>query len=94
MNDTKTDDGQNPARNLGQVDDSFYLIGVGASAGGLDAIKQVISQVPENFPHNFVIVQHISPHYKSLMTEILGRTTVRPCARSPTTCPSNAAAST
>lgn len=59
MNDTKTDDDQNPARNLGQVDDSFYLIGVGASAGGLDAIKQVISQVPENCPRSFVIVQHI-----------------------------------
>ncbi|WHZ33764.1 chemotaxis protein CheB [Sagittula sp. MA-2] len=51
---------------------------MGASAGGLDAIKQVISQVPENFPHSFVIVQHISPDYKSLMTEILGRTTVLP----------------
>ncbi|EBA09411.1 chemotaxis protein CheB [Sagittula stellata] len=78
MTDAKTEDGQNPARNLGQVDDSFYLIGIGASAGGLDAIKQVISQVPENFPHSFVIVQHISPDYKSLMAEILGRSTTLP----------------
>ncbi|MEM0945508.1 MAG: chemotaxis protein CheB, partial [Pseudomonadota bacterium] len=58
------------------MDKSFYLIGVGASAGGLDAIKQLISQVPPNFTHSLVIVQHISPDYKSLMSEILGRETL------------------
>lgn len=62
-------------RPLGAVDKSFYLIGVGASAGGLDAIKQLISQVPPDFSHSLVIVQHISPDYKSLMSEILGRET-------------------
>lgn len=65
-------------RSLGKVDQSFYLIGVGASAGGLDAIKQMISQVPAGFPHSLVIVQHISPDYKSLMSEILGRETSLP----------------
>lgn len=65
-------------RKLGEVDKSFYLIGVGASAGGLDALKQLISQIPANFPHSFVVVQHISPDYKSLMSEILGRETALP----------------
>ncbi|MEL7254251.1 MAG: chemotaxis protein CheB [Pseudomonadota bacterium] len=69
------DDGNTPMRPLGAVDKSFYLIGVGASAGGLDAIKQLISQVPPDFSHSLVIVQHISPDYKSLMSEILGRET-------------------
>ena len=64
-----------PQRALGLVDQSYYLIGVGASAGGLDAIKQLIAQLPADFPHSFVIVQHISPDYKSLMSEILGRET-------------------
>ncbi len=62
-------------RRLGTVDQSFYLIGVGASAGGLNAIKQLISQVPDDFPHSFVIIQHISPDYKSMMSEILSRET-------------------
>ena len=42
---------------------------------GLDAIKQLLLQVPQTFSHSFVIVQHLSPDYKSLMTEILGRET-------------------
>lgn len=66
------------ARQIGQVDQSFFLIGVGASAGGLDAIKQMIGQVPQGFAHSLVIVQHISPDYKSLMSEILGRETSLP----------------
>ncbi len=65
-------------RSIGKVDQSFYLIGVGASAGGLDAIKQMISQVQPGFQHSLVIVQHISPDYKSLMSEILGRETSLP----------------
>ena len=62
-------------RPMGVVDEGFYIIGVGASAGGLDAIKQLLARVPKNFPHSFVIIQHLSPDYKSLMTEILGRET-------------------
>ncbi|MEL6477498.1 MAG: chemotaxis protein CheB, partial [Pseudomonadota bacterium] len=65
-------------RRLGKVDQSFYLIGVGASAGGLDALKQMLSQVQPGFPHSLVIIQHISPDYKSLMSEILGRETSLP----------------
>ncbi|MEM7057916.1 MAG: chemotaxis protein CheB [Pseudomonadota bacterium] len=56
-------------------DDGFYIIGIGASAGGLDAIRQFISQIPADFPHTLVIIQHISPDYKSVMSEILGRET-------------------
>lgn len=65
-------------RKIGEVDQSFYLIGVGASAGGLDAIKQLITLVPRDFPHSLVIVQHISPDDKSLMTELLARETSLP----------------
>ena len=64
-----------PSRTLGKVDRSFYLIGIGASAGGLDAIKQLVGQIPADFQHSFVIIQHISPDYRSMMSEILGRET-------------------
>ncbi|MBF9036782.1 PAS domain-containing protein [Rhodobacterales bacterium HKCCE2091] len=77
--DAGPDDATSPVRRaLGTVDPSFYIIGVGASAGGLEAIKQLIGQAPEGFPHSFVIIQHISPDYKSLMSEILSRETPLP----------------
>lgn len=62
-------------RRIGLVDPSFYIIGVGASAGGLEAIRQLIGQAAPVFPHTFVIIQHLSPDHKSLMTEILSRET-------------------
>ena len=62
-------------RQLGEVDQSFYIIGVGASAGGLEAITQLVGQADPSFPHSFVIIQHLSPDHKSLMAEILTRET-------------------
>jgi two-component system CheB/CheR fusion protein len=73
------EDGSEPVADtgalLGQVDTSFFIIGVGASAGGLDAIKHMIREIPPDFPHTLVIVQHMSPDYKSLMAELLSRET-------------------
>ncbi len=62
-------------KRLGTIDTSFFLIGIGASAGGLDAIKSFISPFPADCPHSFVFIQHISPDYKSLMGELLRRET-------------------
>jgi len=62
-------------RPLGNVDLGYYLIGIGASAGGLEAIRQLISQIPDDFTHSLVIIQHISPDTKSMMAEILRRET-------------------
>ncbi len=60
---------------LGQIDKSFFLVAVGASAGGLDAIRTFISQVPETCPHSFIFIQHISPDYKSMMADLLKKDT-------------------
>lgn len=60
------------------VQDDFYVIGVGASAGGLDAIRQLLSRLDQGFRHSLVIIQHISPDYKSMMSEILRRETTLP----------------
>ena len=57
------------------ADHGHFLIGVGASAGGLSAIKQLLAQVPHDFPHSFAVIQHLSPDYKSMMPEILERET-------------------
>ncbi|MBM6927111.1 chemotaxis protein CheB [Pseudoflavonifractor phocaeensis] len=54
---------------------SSIVIGIGASAGGLEALQQFFSYMPPNSGLSFVVVQHLSPDYKSLMADILGKHT-------------------
>jgi two-component system CheB/CheR fusion protein len=55
--------------------DNLYVVGIGASAGGLDAINELFDNLPENTDFAFIIVQHLSPDYKSLMGELLSKHT-------------------
>ncbi len=55
--------------------DSPLIIGIGASAGGLEALQQFFQHMPANSGLSFVVVQHLSPDYKSLMADILGKHT-------------------
>jgi len=59
---------------MGQ-DDSFYVVGIGASAGGLDAVQQLFNSIPNNTGIAFIIIQHLSPDFKSLMPELLAKYT-------------------
>lgn len=59
-----------------------YYVGIGASAGGLEAIEQFIANVPENCNYAVIIVQHLSPDYKSMMAEILSKKTSLPVLKS------------
>ena len=52
-----------------------FIVGVGASAGGLEALQQFFRFMPSNSGLCFVVVQHLSPDYKSLMADILGKYT-------------------
>jgi two-component system, chemotaxis family, CheB/CheR fusion protein len=54
---------------------SFPIIGIGASAGGFEALEQFISNVPKDSGMAFVIVQHLDPTRKGLMPELLQRCT-------------------
>lgn len=53
----------------------IYYIGIGASAGGLEAIQDFFDFMPEHTDMVFIVVQHLAPDYKSLMDEILARHT-------------------
>lgn len=53
----------------------FFIVGIGASAGGLDAIQQLFDNIPAETGMAFVIVQHLSPNFKSLMPELLAKHT-------------------
>ena len=54
------------------------VVGIGASAGGLDALERFFDHVPADTGMAFVIVQHLSPDFKSLMDELLARHTRLP----------------
>ena len=56
----------------------FPIVGVGASAGGLEAFSQMLSALPVDTGMAFVLVQHLSPSHASLLAEILSRTTKMP----------------
>ena len=49
------------------------IVGIGASAGGLEALQQFLLYMPVNSGLSFVVIQHLSPDYKSLMADILGK---------------------
>src|SRR5688572_11196065 len=55
-----------------------YVVGIGASAGGLEALERFFEHVPADSGMAYVVVQHLSPNFKSLMDEILSRRTQLP----------------
>ena len=58
-----------------------HIVGIGASAGGLAALEQFFDKVPSDSGMAFVVVQHLSPDFKSLMDNLLSRHTTMPIFR-------------
>ena len=56
----------------------FAIVGLGASAGGLEAFEQFFSQMPPKSGLAFVLVSHLDPGHVSILTEILQRSTAMP----------------
>src|SRR5271166_2460364 len=57
---------------------SFPIVGVGASAGGLEAFTQLLNALPVDTGMAFVLVQHLAPTLPSALAEILARATKMP----------------
>jgi two-component system CheB/CheR fusion protein len=57
---------------------SFPVVGIGASAGGLEALEAFLRHVPEDSGMAFVIVQHLDPGHKGSLVELLQRPTNLP----------------
>jgi two-component system, chemotaxis family, CheB/CheR fusion protein len=56
------------------------VVGVGASAGGLEAFRELLEALPNNTGMAFVLVSHLSKTYKSMLSELLGKVTRMPVA--------------
>ncbi|MEM9352427.1 MAG: chemotaxis protein CheB [Planctomycetota bacterium] len=55
--------------------DDFFVVGIGASAGGLESLEQLFTEVSEDTGMAYVVIQHLSPDFKSMMDELLARHT-------------------
>ncbi|MBD2453846.1 PAS domain-containing protein [Nostoc sp. FACHB-87] len=81
MNSRRTKKSQSSNSNEQQQtyqNELFPIVGIGASAGGLEAFTQLLSHLPKNTGMGFVFIQHLSPDKKSILAEILSQTTEMP----------------
>src|SRR5512145_3551629 len=58
------------------------IVGLGASAGGLEALEQFLANVPAGSGLAYVVVQHLDPTHKAMLVELLQRVTVMPVRES------------
>src|SRR6266849_2785263 len=57
---------------------SFPVVGVGASAGGFEAFRELLEGLPADIGMAFVFVQHLDPTHESLLAPLLGRKSALP----------------
>ncbi|MBC7617242.1 MAG: histidine kinase, partial [Pedobacter sp.] len=57
---------------------AFPVVGIGASAGGLEAFKKLLNAIPEDSGMAYVLVQHLHPGHESMLPEILQKVTKIP----------------
>lgn len=58
----------------------FPIVGVGASAGGMEAFTELLQQLPPDSGMAFVLIQHLDPKHPSYLSEVLARSTQLPVA--------------
>ncbi len=66
------------ARPLSRASTPSCVVGIGASAGGLDALERFFDNLPKSTGMAFVVIQHLSPDFRSMMDELLARHTDLP----------------
>lgn len=67
-------------KNRKKSKNSFPVVGIGASAGGLSAFKKLLKAIPDESGMAFLFVQHLDPDHESLLPEILQKVTKMPVA--------------
>ena len=64
-----------PEQRIVSIGRSFPVVGIGASAGGLEAFEQFFGKMPVDSGVAFVLIPHLDPSHASMMTELLRRVT-------------------
>jgi two-component system CheB/CheR fusion protein len=85
MPDAPPDDSTAPSPGTNRLDlaktepaPDFPVVGIGASAGGLDACRRLVGAIPRDSGMAFILVQHLDPTYHSMMVELLADHTAMP----------------
>lgn len=65
----------NPDQRPAETGFDFHVVGIGASAGGLESLEKLFAKVPRDSGMAYVVVQHLSPDFRSVMDELLARQT-------------------
>ncbi len=60
---------------ISALDNDFYVVGIGASAGGLDALEKFFENMTENSGMAFIIISHLDPNHVSIMPELIQKST-------------------
>lgn len=74
-NDQDREEDKKTNTKTNKISKQFCVVGVGASAGGLNAFKRFIQGIPKDSEMAFVFVQHLDPKHASQLTEIMQRST-------------------
>jgi two-component system CheB/CheR fusion protein len=64
--------------NVGALPAAFPIVGLGASAGGLEAFQNFLMAAPADAGFAYVLVQHLDPNHESMLAELLSRRTTMP----------------
>jgi two-component system CheB/CheR fusion protein len=60
------------------ITSKFPIVGIGASAGGLEALEEFFTNIPSDCGMAFIIIQHLDPNHKGMLAELLQRITKMP----------------
>ena len=60
---------------------SFTIVGIGASAGGFEALESFFKNMPPDSGLAFVVIQHLDPNFKNMLPELLQKTTLMPVSQ-------------
>ena len=66
---------------MAQGDDRLFVVGIGASAGGIEAFEGLFRPMPADTGLAFVVLAHLAPNKASMLDEIIGRFTAMPVAQ-------------
>lgn len=69
---------QNPAPSSSHSDSNFLIAAVGASAGGIEAFTELLTNLPSDTGMAFVLVQHLDPKHASLLSDLLAKKCAMP----------------
>ncbi|HTL17083.1 MAG TPA: chemotaxis protein CheB, partial [Patescibacteria group bacterium] len=67
---------RSPAPN--HINPAEKIVGIGASAGGLEAFTDLLRHLPLDLNVAYILVQHLDPSHRSLLSELLARATQLP----------------